>query len=127
LGGVCGGAARSRATIGATIAGSGGLCQRLAGNIIGITNSGAFGLAVKEDEPLSNARRARWLREQCRALQRSGGPLSSSGTAQLDPMTRRLTFTSAEGEQAVWQVTVFDEPKVLRLSALDRWDFVPVE
>jgi hypothetical protein len=42
-------------------------------------------------------------------------------------MTGRLTFTSAEGDQAVWQVTVFDEPKVLRLSALDRWDFVPVE
>jgi len=78
---------------------------------------------VKEDEPLSNARRARWLREQCRALPPSGGPLSSSGTAQLDPMTRRLTFTSAEG----WQGTVFDEPKVLRLWALDRWDFVPVE
>ncbi len=82
---------------------------------------------MKEDEPLSNARRARWLREQCRALPPSGGPLSSSGTAQLDPMTRRLTFTSAEGEQAVWQGTVFDEPKVLRLWALDRWDFVPVE
>ena len=58
-------------------------------------------------------------------LEASG--VSSTGTAQLDPMTGRLTFTSAEGDQAVWQVKVFDEPKVLRLSSLDRWNFVPVE
>lgn len=51
----------------------------------------------------------------------------STGTAQLDPTTGRLAFTSAEGEQLVWQVTVFEAPRVLRLSALDRWDFVPVE
>ncbi len=53
--------------------------------------------------------------------------VSSSGSAQLDPATRQLTFTSPEGDRAVWQVTVFDEPRVLRLSALDRWDFVLME
>lgn len=53
--------------------------------------------------------------------------VTSSGAAQLDPATRRLTYTSPEGDQAAWQVTVFDEPKILRLSALDRWDFVRVD
>jgi len=47
----------------------------LAGNIIGITNSGAFGIAVKEDEPVSMARGAAggvpgpsaFLEDPCRA------------------------------------------------------------
>lgn len=47
--------------------------------------------------------------------------------ARYDASTGRLTVTSSEGDEAIFKVASMDSPRMLRLSSLDQWDFVPLE
>lgn len=47
--------------------------------------------------------------------------------ARYDASTGRLTITSSEGDEASFKVASTTSPKMMRLSSLDQWDFVPIE